>query len=127
MAWQTINHTCGCSDRQQMYGPMADRARRVAYLERTACAACRAKSSDLTGSEKQIAWAENIRSKQTPIIKAAIARVEGSENGTPEIRKSIVAWLQAALIETSASAWIDRRDDTERALIVKASREALAA
>lgn len=128
MAWQTINYTCGCSDRQQMYGSMADRARRVERLEQTGCPACRAKGSSLTGSTKQISWAEDIRAAQAKIVNAAIARVETHENklATEEIRIAMIAWLKESLTETSASAWIDRRNDTERSLLVKASRAALA-
>ena len=75
MAHYTINHTCGHSVEIQLFGKMEDRYRRIEWLETQECEECkRAKANaaaaaakdarglaDLTGSEKQIAWANTIR------------------------------------------------------------------
>lgn len=75
MAKYTINHTCGHQVTVQLFGKYADREKRIAYLETCECDECRkAKANaaaaaakekrglpDLTGSEKQIAWANTIR------------------------------------------------------------------
>jgi len=77
MAKYTINHTCGHQVEIQLFGKYEDREKRIAYLETCECYECRkAKDNaaaaaakeerglpDLTGSEKQIAWANTIREK----------------------------------------------------------------
>lgn len=71
----TIKHTCGCESTQALFGPNKSRESKIAYLESTLCLDCykaeQAKIADevssnanlvaLTGSEKQVAWANTIR------------------------------------------------------------------
>lgn len=82
MAKVSIEHACGHTESHQLYGPGRDRERKAAWLETTLCYACykeqqqleREQASaaaaeqavdaglpELTGTEKQVAWAERIR------------------------------------------------------------------
>lgn len=74
MAWQYPTHSCGHhGERYQAYGHHTDRERKLAAIERQECPACRAMrakaASDavglpqLIGSDKQIAWAVDIRER----------------------------------------------------------------
>ena len=75
MAKYTIPHSCGHSETVQLYGKHTDRSRYMDNAERRQCRDCYnaslvAKTADmglpaLTGSDKQVAWAETIRAKET--------------------------------------------------------------
>lgn len=117
MALTTITYACGHTTEAQMYGKHEDRARALAAMANHDCAACRAAGSDLTGSEKQVAWAMDIRAKQMPKALAAHAEWSGklSASPAPEAAKAHVqAALDAALAEIierkSAKAWIENSD-----------------
>ena len=113
MAWQYPTHSCGHEgERYQAYGPNVDRRAKLAALESHPCPACRAKAAleqaqlaglpELTGSDKQIAWASDIRSKAQKYLSAeSFARISG---------------------ETAAKFWIDHRDDISRATSLALSR-----
>ena len=60
----------------------------------------------LTGSDKQVAWAETIRAEKLTAFRAAGIK--------PEILDKVIAVVFA---ETSASAWIDRRNADVRQLM----------
>ena len=118
MAKYTIHHTCGHDVTVQLFGKYADRERRIAYLQTLECEECRraeqaaavaeAKAERglqaLTGSEKQIAWADQIR-------EAAYCRLdELTEFVTNEQAKQMVEkWKQCMEAETTAAWWIDHR------------------
>lgn len=73
MAWYTINYTCGHTERVQLYGAHKDRNAKIEAMERRACPECEAKAAQeqaasdglpaLTGSDKQISWAADIRAR----------------------------------------------------------------
>lgn len=73
MAWYTINYTCGHTERVQLYGAHKDRYAKIEAMERRACPECEAKAAQeqaasdglpaLTGSDKQISWASDIRAR----------------------------------------------------------------
>ena len=73
MAWYTINYTCGHTERVQLYGAHKDRYAKIEAMERRACPECEAKAAQeqaasdglpaLTGSDKQISWAADIRAR----------------------------------------------------------------
>ncbi len=67
----------------------------------------------LTGSDKQIAWAETIRAEKLAAFRAAGIK--------PEMLEKVIAVVFA---ETSASAWIDRRNADVRQLMA-ANRDGL--
>lgn len=114
MAWTEIKYSCGHIEQIQLYGPHAERERRAAAKEQYDCPACRAAASDLTGSIKQVAWAQDIRTKELPLAEAAYAdwsaKVAGS--AAPDAAKAhMQAALDAAIAiirgRTAARDWID--------------------
>jgi len=118
MAKYTINHTCGHQVTIQLFGAYKDRERRIAYLETCECDECRkAKAnaaaaaakeerglSDLTGSEKQVAWANTIREK-------AYKALDGLEpfNTNDKTKALFSSWRAKLDSQTEAKWWIDNR------------------
>ena len=92
MAWQTPTHACGHQgERYQAYGKHDGRELQLTAIERQDCPACRKAAADkaaldaglplLTGSEKQVAWAGEIRERALrllPAERAAAIRSEAS-------------------------------------------------
>jgi hypothetical protein len=93
MAQHTVSHTCGHDQTHQLFGPHKERDRKLVWLESTLCSECYHKQKDadrathsanaaesnaqaglvlLTGSERQIAWAESLRAP----VCAALAEFE---------------------------------------------------
>ena len=119
MAKYTINYQCGHSEEIQLFGPHADRERKIAYLETKKCPHCInaeiLASTDLVGSEKQILWAHKIRETFKSTIKHLLQNAPN---------QSAADMLNAAAERVindnkSASWWIDNRDnvDGERGII----------
>lgn len=112
MAKYTITHACGHTDEVNLFGKHAERERKIAYLESIDCRACwdaaqaaQAKEAglpDLTGSPKQIAWANGIRNR----ILAEAAHCIETHPDWPNMDK----WLSELKKETAARWWIDHRD-----------------
>lgn len=114
MANYTITHTCGHAQEHQIIGPMAGREPQAARLREQACTDCWRRQQNeaaqaanvgmvaLTGSPKQVAWAERIRAA----ARAEISAVIGD--------KTLTAEQQAALDrlygQSSAGWWIDRSE-----------------
>ena len=100
MGWTKIEYACGHTEQQQMYGKNSERDRRAAAMGRDDCPACRRAAADkaatdqglpqLTGSDKQIAWATDIRARALRLLPA-----DRSDKLRPE---------------TSARWWIDHRN-----------------
>lgn len=120
MAKYTVTYKCGHTAEVQLYGKYADREKKIAWYATINCPDCEASEQkekaeasglpQLTGSEKQIAWATKIRNNALDIINAA------NERNT-EAKRQVLAdfrdkWLA---IETSASYWIDHRYDFDDA------------
>lgn len=78
---------------------------RRAALEAALVAKADAGLPDLVGSEKQVAWAETIRAEQHAALLKLIDR-----GITPAIQKAFREEVDAWMAETSAHAWIERRD-----------------
>lgn len=112
MAKYTITHACGHTEEVSLFGKHSERERKIAYLESIDCRACwdaaqaaQAKEAglpDLTGSPKQIAWANGIRNR----ILAEAAHCIETHPDWPDVDK----WLAELKKETSARWWIDHRD-----------------
>lgn len=136
MAQYQVEHSCGCVKTYQLYGPTKERHSRIAWLETQECPDCRrerenaenakkaeeAGRPELTGSEKQVAWANTIREKAVHelelkdnnllmrhnamlVINAIKARLRAEDKGEDYVMsrgKEIVATLgdnkQSALI-----------------------------
>ena len=121
-----INHSCGHVESVQIYGTNVhgERDRKVAYLESQPCKECRraaaaeanaaAGMSSLSGSPKQVAWAEEIRAEASEKVRAAMERQisEGERAGMPAeqieaARGLLDGTLHELGMETSAAWWID--------------------
>lgn len=127
MANYTITFSCGHCETRQMYGPVAQRERYVAWAaDQGQCKACQAADKadevkavedeaglpEMTGSVKQIAWARKIRAEKVGEIVTYIdtmrAKVPADKT---EIYEQRVALVMTGLAgKTSASWWIDSRD-----------------
>ncbi|MDO5621892.1 MAG: hypothetical protein Q4G24_10525 [Paracoccus sp. (in: a-proteobacteria)] len=86
----------------------------------------------LTGSEKQIAWAEKIRAKRTEELNTLVsdtihgmvktkmifsddaARIAAAEAAIAKFLDLAGAAINRVMTETSAAAWIDQRDTPTR-------------
>lgn len=100
MGWQTINHACGHTTDEQIYGKHSGRENRAEFLGRSDCPACATRKAAeqaqatglpvLTGSDKQIAWAASIRERALRLLSP-----ERAEKIRPE---------------TSSKWWIDNRN-----------------
>jgi len=126
MGWQTVTHTCGHSERYQLYGPHIERQRKAEYLAQEKCPVCREAEHvrdaqqaaewattqglpRLQGSDKQIVWAEQIRRNMVPRMRTCIQDVLGR---TPAEYRDQVTQITSDLINQSLSSWwIDHRDD----------------
>lgn len=114
MTKYTITYRCGHTAEVQLYGKYADRERKINYYKTIDCPECRAKAlakeaqskgfAELTGSTKQVNWANDIRNTKMAEIEAFAAKVTRNH----EMFDKAVATLKD---EASASWWIDRRDD----------------
>jgi len=121
MAWREVNYSCGHTERIQFYGPGKERDRKQEWMERGVCPDCyRAQKDeekrqeneraanlkneigfvDLTGSEKQIAWAVSIRQKMYENLCKRFSPVPGF---------GYSLMVEAINLETSAKWWIDNR------------------
>lgn len=121
MAKYDITHTCGHTSIYNIVGKVADRDGKVSWLESKPCRDCERRAENekaaatnsasglpaLTGSEKQIAWAESIRAEKAQSLtdmRAKLAPHAGDAQAD-----AAIAVIDAQLTETAASAWIDAR------------------
>jgi hypothetical protein len=126
MAKYHVTHTCGHEVEHALFGPYEGRRRRIEELTGNPCPECaqaeRAEATaaanavaakaaseaglpELTGSEKQIAWAETIRMKAIAEAEAAIARTAT----TPERQEQVAPLLAKLKAQDQARWWIDSR------------------
>ena len=120
MAKYQVTHSCGHTVTHQLYGKNSERERKIEWMEGKLCADCYKAQKDLerkqanersadlasdlgfaqlTGSDKQIAWAQTIRQecyetiiKRNYILDADVA-------------------IKVLSLETSSKWWIDNRDE----------------
>ena len=127
MAQYEITYRCGHTDTVQIYGTNThgERERKAASYGYRDCPACQAAKAGqankdaglatLEGSDKQVAWAEEIRGKYMP--RYAQERQEWAEHGATaeQLAKvdKVLAWLKG---QTSAAWWIDNRFSSSTAL-----------
>lgn len=132
MAKYTINHTCGHQVTIHFFGKYEDRERRIAYLETCECEKCRRSKSnaaaaaakdargltDLTGSEKQVAWANSIREAAYKCLDT-LSQFANNE----QAKQMISNWKQKMDAQTQAKWWIDNRYDLPSDYNQAAARE----
>ena len=123
----TVTHTCGHTITHQIYNGSAYGRKRSAWLATQPCLTCKREADNaaaaevnaaaglptLTGSAKQVAWAETIRAKGLASFdeyRAEIMRrAKGTEAQVAEANRqwdAVRAWIAG---QADAGWWIDRR------------------
>lgn len=139
----TINPSCGHEFETQLYGKNSERERRIEWLERGVCPECykaeqqakrdkanaeaASKAADnnrpeLTGSEKQVAWATTLRENAILIMEEHIESLESLAvaPGQEEMAKRLFDGGRKFIADmvaknTEARYWIDNREWPYRA------------
>lgn len=147
MAWYGVDYSCGHSGRMQIYGPVRDRqaiADREGHKECADCyqvrldrehaeASAKAIAANtasglpaLTGSPRQIAWAETIRAKKIADVELISTRPElrsdiAAMSGAPiELVVRVIAQKLVEYRATEAAKyWIDNRTLSAEAAILR--------
>ena len=123
-----VTYTCGHVATIQLYGKTAERESRIKYLEgNCVCPECYKAQKDaerkaeneksaeaakdrgmqeLSGSPKQVAWANTIREK-------VMAYIDKTMDLEDERVKNLIQYINTSADTKSASWWIDRRDRGE--------------
>lgn len=118
MAKYTITYKCGCTREVQLFGKFEDRERRIKWLETQTCLECQFEAenahaaeakeqrglADLTGSEKQVSWANSIREAAYECLDA-LYEYATDNNG----KQMLDGWRQKMDAQTTAKWWIDNR------------------
>lgn len=130
MAQYHITHTCGHDETVQIYGTNVhgERERKAEWLESKPCRDCEREAlrdenlggaAELTGSDRQVAWANDLRAKAIAEVKHTLSKVDTTYATLPQEwkdaqRKSSEAIIAAMLAETSAKEIIEHRDNLVR-------------
>lgn len=114
MAKYKITYKCGHTAEVQLYGKYADREKKIAWYATINCPDCEASEQrekaeaaglpQLTGSEKQIAWATKLRNDALDILNAQIARISEEHKAVMTTYRD--KWISK---ETASTYWIDNR------------------
>lgn len=149
MAKYTVKFSCGHEETIQLYGTMKSRDERIAYMEKHGkCEACKkaeyeakraeahakaeaeaSKYPTLEGSEKQIAWAMDIRQKWVDEVNATLSKSgmtwaqlqqnwdkmsEGQRQDVLDkpVDTHVACKFAHVITETSAKYYIDNRHET---------------
>jgi hypothetical protein len=156
MAKYTITHECGHTEEVALFGKSSERDRRIKWLESQPCREClrnveidQAKSQgeefglpNLTGSDKQIAWAITIRARKVTEFSESTERAYGrrdmiladrekySKYSDKDLEDTMVKlnransameWLYST--KTDSKFWIENRDLTSQKLLNYALKE----
>lgn len=142
MAKTTITRSCGHTETVNICGPYAGRERQAQYEATKLCRTCwqakidaekaqantaaaesaqTAGRPELTGTEKQVAWATTIREAKLADLAILVDRVRANVGGEmADITDAVAARIEA---QTSASYWIDNKDLTPPKLVKAAMTE----
>lgn len=135
MAWNKIVAACGHSYHKQLYGPGAGREKEVAWLSGRECPDCyaariaaeRAAATEaakeantglpaLTGSPKQIEWAETIRAKGIKQLRELLAKIDAIDPESYAGQEEKIAKAREIIADRMARSdskyWIDNRAST---------------
>ncbi len=116
MAKYTITYKCGHTAEVQLYGKESERKRKIKWYYTINCPECEAREAakvadekgypELTGTPKQVAWANQIRNKAVALYEELCATA-------PEQNKSLLLSLKDRWVanEVTASYWIDNREE----------------
>lgn len=124
MARYDITHTCGCTITHQIYGKVSERAGREEWLAEQPCKECRYKAQneaaaeanrdmpELTGSVKQIAWAETLRAKAAKSLNSMRETIVARRDRGPAEADKLLAIIDETLAQTESRYWIDTRNSS---------------
>lgn len=117
MAKYKITYKCGHQKEVQLFGKYTEREKKIAWYATIDCPDCEAENQkemaekaglpQLTGSDKQVAWATKLRNNALDILNAQVAAISNEQNRTKAIAYRN-EWIGK---ETSSSYWIDNRDE----------------
>lgn len=116
MAKYNVTYKCGHQETVQLFGKYADRERKIAFYETLDCPACRAaakvvaaKEMGLTGSDKQVIWAMDIR-KGFMSVRAEFDKMVAANGLTsnPKVMAAVKV-LNETEGKTDSKFWIDNR------------------
>ena len=115
MAKYTVTYKCGHTAEVQLYGKESEREKKIAWYATINCPDCEAKEQketaeasglpELTGSEKQIAWATKLRNNALDKLDAQIAIITNVQNKS-KMTAFRNQWISK---ENASSYWIDNR------------------
>lgn len=139
MAKYDVTYSCGHTAEISLFGPHKDRTRKIEWMQREAlCPDCyqaarererteaTAKAAEiakadclpeLTGTPKQVAWAETIRARMTSELdkwygQGQQAANDGKLAEAAQWQIAVAAqWYDDVRAQTAATWWIDHRDD----------------
>ena len=139
MAHYEITYSCGCIKEKQLYGKAEDRQRYIAWARREGiCPDCTAVDADkardafeaerelppLAGTDKQIAWARQLRAKKLDEIEtwleAMRQKVPADKIDVYEEQRA--ATMQVLFAEVRAAWWIDRQHSNAQDMASEAYR-----
>jgi hypothetical protein len=135
--------SCGHEETHQLYGPYKDRDRKAEWLASNLCEDCKQTARDkanqeaaeansgnglpeLTGSEKQVNWAESIRAEKLADYDALIEQMDNAPDGQSEQADDARRILKDIRNETSAGWWIDERNYTLTQMLKQAYKQQMA-
>lgn len=122
MAKYNVTHRCGHSVEHNITdsSPHYEVERRALQL----CAECYSKSGDeppvlptLQGSDKQVAWALDIRAHRMQEITDTRKLIEGNAAKDPGNVERVLNIIRSIEQQTSAAWWIDHRNDTAQMMV----------
>lgn len=134
MAWYEGTYSCGHEGRVNIIGPQKDRPWKIEHEFQKLCPDCykkeraeKAKAAEeeskemelpeLSGSEKQVAWANTIRIDFIKFVEAKIEEARNCETYSDEKKDEILCALDhCTRTHTEARYWIDNRVDKQHLL-----------
>ena len=141
MGWSRLTYSCGHIEDVQLYGPYKDRAYRVQQASGRTCKECARESHAgeavaaavsnrlaglprLTGTDKQIAWAESIRAAKLQEVDTLLAQVAADPRAQEEPSLLTLYGKLADLVrgQSSASYWINYKSCPAQFLIQAANK-----
>jgi len=135
-----VTYHCGHSETRSFSGRHSARDAYIEKLSREDCPACRAAQAKtrsaaaglptLTGSDKQIAWAEQIRQRAVTAFAEAQSVIEAAAPDADSRQRALdtLATIRTRTMGTTdAGIWIDIRDRVNRPYIINAVKQTLIA
>lgn len=124
MAKYQITHACGHTVTHNIVGTnvRGEREQRAEWLAARPCQDCHRKQQQeraaeankglpaLVGTEKQIAWAEQIRAKAASSLLPIREMIDARRDLEPTQANVIITVIDNALAQTDSRYWIDNRD-----------------